>query len=269
MPGDAEYSSCPLFLVGDRWERLGGRDACRLISETDLVRGFSESPRDSVWLAHEPSWFAALASTRSRASSDRRLVVLNRVQETTHHVLAAWFRYVVVASGGVLTPRTPELLHILRAPNRDELFIGGAYDRVENVVLLYRGNVEPLLIPGAWFKAASPNPSARIDLKRLSIVDHGQTLRLGTYEISADAILYEFDENFRGRAKKRAIDTDDSLGGSIRRLRLQRGLLQTDLGLPVKTIARIERGEVTRPHTATLRRIAGRLRVPLEKLGSY
>jgi hypothetical protein len=195
--------------------------------------------------------------------------MLEPVLETTRHVLAAWFRHVVFASGGVSTLKTSEMLAVLRSSNRDELLIGGAYDRVENVVVLYRGNLEPLVIPASWFKAAAPKRPARIDLKRLSIADHGQTVRLGTYEVSADAILYEFDENYRKLAKKRAIDSDDSLGGSIRRLRLQKGLSQSDLGVPLKTVARIERGEVTKPQASTLRRIAGRLRVPLDTLGTY
>lgn len=266
-----DFSSCRLFLVGgvDQWGRAGRGDACVLRSEADLLRGFSESPKNSVWVAQTPSWLAALATRPMRASSDRRLLVLKSLQEITQHVLTTWFRYVVVARNGISMLRAPELLEVLTAPDRDELFIGGAYDHVGKVVILYRGSVEPLVVPASWFSAGERPARVRIDLHRVAVTDYGQTIQLGAYEVAADAVLYEFDEEYRKKAKKRAVATDDSLGGSIRRLRLQKGLTQSDFGLPLKTIARIERGEVKRPQNTTLRRIASRLKVSVEALGTY
>ncbi len=52
------------------------------------------------------------------------------------------------------------------------------------------------------------------------------------------------------------------LGPALRRLRLQRGLRQTDFGdLPAKTMARIERGKITRPRRRTLAAIVRKLGV--------
>jgi transcriptional regulator with XRE-family HTH domain len=63
---------------------------------------------------------------------------------------------------------------------------------------------------------------------------------------------------------------DPSLGGSIRRLRLQRGLKQSDYPtIPARTIGRIERGEVENPRLDTLQRIASRLEVAVDDLGSF
>jgi hypothetical protein len=61
-----------------------------------------------------------------------------------------------------------------------------------------------------------------------SVVDGGQTVRLGEFEAAADAILYAFDAEARRRAKQRSIEKDASFGGALRRLRLQRGLRRED-----------------------------------------
>lgn len=265
------FAAFRLFLVGGpkQWGRAGHGEACLLRSEAEVVRGFSESPRDSVWIARTPACLSALAAAPGRSRSDRRLLVFESLPEVTHHVLATWFRYVVVAKNGISVLPLPDLLEVLLAPNRDELFLGGAYDRVEKSVILYRGNMEPLVVPAAWFHSSSGAGRARVELDRLSVTDHGQTLCLGDHEIAAEAVLYEFDREYRKNAKRRALASDDSLGGAIRRLRLQKGLTQSDFGIPQKTIARIERGEVSRPQEATLRRIAKRLGVSLEALRTY
>jgi len=270
----ADFKSCQLFLVGDWGQRgrSGNRDACVVDSEADLLRGYAESPKHSVWVAHTASWFPALASSAVRGTSDRRLLVLRSLQEVAHQVLTTWFRYVVVAKDGISILKASELLEVLTAPNRDELFIGCAYDHAGKVVILYRGSVEPLIVPVSWFREGHSGGSrspGRADLENLAVTDYGQTVRLGNYEIAADAILYEFDEEYRRKARKRAVAADNSLGGSIRRLRLQKGLTQSDFGVPLKTIARIELGEVQKPQVATLRRIAKRLGVSMESLGTY
>jgi hypothetical protein len=221
-----------------------------------------------VWVTRSASRLAALAGAAAPRPGDRRLLVLGAIDEITHHVLAAWFRYVV--SGGecisLLKPR--ELFEALQAPNRSELFVGGAFDARGKVVVLYRGSLQPLVVPLDWFKKASDD--VRPDPKRLRIIDHGQTIGLGEFEAAADAILYEFDEEYRRAAKKRLIGSDRSLGGSIRRLRLQRGLRRGDFAsVPSRTIARIEGGEVRRPQRSTLEKIAARLRVPVDTLETY
>jgi hypothetical protein len=53
-------------------------------------------------------------------------------------------------------------------------------------------------------------------------------VRLDAYEAATDAILYEFDEAYRRRAKRRRLVQDRSLGGALRRLRLQKGLRRAD-----------------------------------------
>ncbi len=101
----------------------------------------------------------------------------------------------------------------------------------------------------------------------LAVTDFGQTIRLGRQEAATDAILYEFDGEYRRRAKRRQPEAARSLGGALRRLRLQKGLRQSDFpGLTAKEIARIERGEVKKPHQRTLAAIAKRIGVPAEEI---
>lgn len=94
-------------------------------------------------------------------------------------------------------------------------------------------------------------------------------MALGSFEAAADAILYEFDPAFRKRARALQRSTDITLGASLRRLRLTKGLRRDDFpNLSSKEVARIERNQV-KPRASTLRVIASALRVPVRDLGSY
>lgn len=48
-------------------------------------------------------------------------------------------------------------------------------------------------------------------------------IRLGKYEAASDALLYEYDADYRRRKAKERIVAEQGLGASIRRLRKQRG----------------------------------------------
>jgi hypothetical protein len=111
-----------------------------------------------------------------------------------------------------------ELMEVLASPGREELFIGGAVDKERGAVLLYRGSVEPLVVPLRWFRNGASKATA--DPDSFEVTDSGQTVKLGAFEASTDAILYEFDPEYRRRARKRALYEDSSFGASVRRLRL-------------------------------------------------
>ena len=103
------------------------------------------------------------------------------------------------------------------------------------------------------------------------MTDFGQTVRLGRYEAAADAILYEFDPDYRRRISRVRKQSERTFGASLRRLRKQRGLRREDFEPDVtgKTIARIEQGVVLKLHQKTLDVIARRLRVTPDEIGSY
>jgi hypothetical protein len=157
---------------------------------------------------------------------------------------------------------------VLGAANREDLFVGVAAAPADAAVVLYRGNLEPMIVPLTWFRTRPGGPKP--DTADLAITDSGQTVRLGEYEAATDAILYEFDTAYRRRAKKREMERDDSFGGALRRLRLQKGLRRSDFdGITAKEIARIERGEVKRPHPRTVAILAKRLGVPAREIPTY
>ena len=189
-------------------------------------------------------------------------------EDISHHLFSALFRYVVTASAKVRLLPSEELVRALASPNREDLFIGGAVDKERGAVLLYRGTVDPLVVPLSWFSDRASE--TKVDPGRFEVADYGQTVKLGAFEAAADAILYEFDASFRRAAKKRALQKGKSLGSAIRRLRLQRGLRRSDFPkLTEKEIARIERNEVKRPRTRTLDAIAEMLGVSTDELTSY
>ncbi len=160
-----------------------------------------------------------------------------------------------------------ELIEILEAPNAEDLFIGGVVDADDGQLVLFRGNFNRVVVPLRWFRRRKGGPTP--DPTDFEVIDGGQTVRLGDYEAAASAILYDVDPAARRRMKAAERRGDDSLGGALRRLRLERGLRREEFGaLSAKTIARIERGEV-QPRAETLRVIARRLGVKPGEVQSY
>ena len=108
------------------------------------------------------------------------------------------------------------------------------------------------------------------DFDRLALTDYGHTVELGDYEASTDAILYEADPEYRKLLKKHRKKSEKSFGASLARLRLQKRLKRSDFApLAVKTIARIERSEIEKPHGKTLDIIAQRLGVAAEQIETF
>jgi DNA-binding Xre family transcriptional regulator len=197
-----------------------------------------------------------------------RLLLLERAGTARREILHARFRVVIAPDDGTRLLPTEEMADVLSDEHAEDFFIGGVVDRDDKALVLYRGNFEPLLVPLEWFKAKPRRP--RPDFDALALTDSGNTVRLGDYEAGADAILYEFDADARRRMREREIRKDTSFGGSLRRLRLQKGLSRSDFApLSSKTIARIERGDVEAPRGETLDEVARHLGVPAGDIGSY
>ena len=261
------------FLVveprGHAARELARLDVDRLRTKSEIRNALERSGRGVVWVA--PSLAAVqllLAALAGHSKGDQRLLSLGPANSARHSLLHAIFRFVVSADEGIRMLPLDELADVLGAANREDLFVGVAAAAADGAVVLYRGNLEPLIIPLAWFRTRPGGPKP--DTGDLEITDSGQTVRLGEYEAGADAILYEFDAAYRRRAKKREMERDDSFGGALRRLRLQKGLRRNDFdGITSKEIARIERGEVKKPHPRTVAVLAKRLGVPAQAIRTY
>lgn len=225
--------------------------------------------RGAVWIAPGASAVGLLVGLSGRPSGgDQRLLVVKGAEGARHEFFHALFRYVVAGNGHVALLPVEEMAEVLASDDRENLFIGVAADAKDRTVILYRGTIEPLLVPAAWFRGRPGGPKA--DLSKLAVTDFGQTIRLGEFEAASDALLYEFDAEYRRRARKRSLAEDASFGGALRRLRLQKGLGRGDFpGVTEKEVARIERGEVKTPNAHTLAVLAQRLGVAPDEIATF
>lgn len=225
--------------------------------------------RPTYWVASRAASLKPLVDHAGDIRGDHRLVLLDEVREGRGAVLRVLFRSVILADEVGLLP-IDELLCALTSPDRDRLFIGGAVDAEDGVVLLHRADLgkPPLLVPFAWFTPSGDGTAP--DFARFAVVDYGTAVQLGDYEASATAILYEFDAEYRRQARRELAQADDSFGAALRRLRLQKGLSRVDFpGVSDKQIARIERGETDQPRRATLELIARALGVQPDDIATY
>jgi hypothetical protein len=237
-----------------------------ILRSSSEVRDAFETSR-AMWIASTGAMKHHLAALAGSPKSDHRLFVSGRVVGVRRELLHALFQFVVAPEDGVTLLPALQIAEVLASPQREDLFIGGSVDKADRVVVLYRGNLESLVVPLNWFPTCG---GASADATDFEVTDFGQTVRLGPFEAAADAVLYEFDAEARRRSKLRSITEDSSFGGSLRRLRLQRGLRRDEFeGISAKSIARIERGEVVKPHRRTVTRLAEILRVPPDELNAY
>ncbi len=256
----------PVFLLGKRrapFEQLS-REVLR--SAADVRKAYAKTRR-ALWVVVDGDALALLMSARVPSDTFHRVLLLERATTARRELLHAHFRVVVAPDDDVLLLPPNELVDVMRDERRDDLFIGGVVDREDAALVLYRGNLDRLVVPLEWFEA---RPKARPSFSAFAIIDGGQTVKLGAYEVAADAILYAFDSDARRRMKGRALEQDSSFGGAVRRLRLQKGLSRADFRpISAKTIARIERGDVEAPRGHTLGAIAKHLGVKPEEIESY
>ena len=260
-----------LFLVDDRAHAAGPfarMHATVVSSADDMAEAFKQHGRGSVWIAPHAACLGVLSAVLVGTPADRRLLLLERVSSARRELLRARFRILVEAGEGVRLLANEELSEVIASPQRRDLFIGGTVDRDDSAIVLFRGDLEPMVVPLAWFRPSGDG--TRPDPDGFDVADSGQTVRLGAYEAATDAILYDFDAEYRRRARANALAEDESFGASVKRLRLQRGLGRGDFrGVNAKEVARIERGEVREPHRKTLASLANALGVDVDELGTF
>lgn len=241
----------------------------QVVSRPTDVSASVEASARIIWILTRTSHFAEFITYWASRPKPRRLLSLRALDNARVEVLRALFERVVVKQEDVCLLGSDELAEVMAAENAADLFIGGRVDHDDEVIVLYRGNLDSIVVPFAAFRSRPDGP--RPDFDELGIIDFGQTIRLGRYEASADAVLYEVDREYRRRAKKARLQQDPSLGACLRRLRLQKGLTLADFSPDVteKEVGRIERGEVERPRLETLEKIARRLGVAVGEIESY
>ena len=153
--------------------------------------------------------------------------------------------------------------------------VGSGQESPKGQIVRGRQLAEALRAGGyvVYFRHAATNSdqvdAEKPDFARCELTDYGDTIRFGDYEATAEAILYEQDPEYRRRAKKVRRAEDQTFGGSLRRLRLQRGLRRSELGISEKEVARLERGEIGKPHEGTLAILAKHLGVRTNEIHGF
>lgn len=238
-------------------------------SASELRRELTKPIRGALWISYDKSLTQELLKSVTRpGASLGEAVIVHSLAANSIAALCSCFTHLAFSGDGTfLEPE--ELTEALQADNRRDLFIGGLVDHSTKTVTLWRGDLESLTVPYSAFPESGDG--IKPDFTRVKVTDYGQTIRLGTYEAATDAILYEFDPDYRRRIKKERRASEQSFGASLRRLRSQRGLSRDDFEpeIAAKTVARIEFGEVTKVQKKTLEALAKRLAVSPEEIGSY
>jgi DNA-binding XRE family transcriptional regulator len=251
-------------LAGGEWPGVPG--ARKVRSKNDVLHAYADSAH-ALWVAPGTGGLDVLAKALRVGRPRHGLVALEKVTEGRRVLLDALFSVVVEPGHGTRILPVDQLREVLASDDRQDLFIAARAIPEDDALVLFRGDLRSLIVPLSSLARRKGGPIP--DPEDVAVTDYGQTIRLGAYEVAADALLYELDPEARRRARKRAVASEESLGGSIRRLRLQRGLTLHDFpAVSAKTVGRIERGEV-QPRSATLAKIARQLRVSPEELATY
>lgn len=256
-------------LLEDPW--LGDRLlVCR--NREEIGRALDDEPRRTLWLSHSVSLTDALLEMLVEGGICLReagLILLAPPRPASVPVLSALFGKVLGAAPSFRWLPVEELVEVLAAPDEArQHVIGGAVDAEQQSIVLVRGDFSLTLATFSQFEPAGDGTAPEFD--NPAFTDYGHTIVLGDYEASVDAILYETDPDYRRALNRKRRREERTLGGSLRRLRKQRGLAQKDFApLTAKTIARIERNEVETPHRGTMSIIASRLGVKPEEISSF
>ena len=258
-------------------DQLGKTEAVVCKTKESVLKALERTDVNSLWISCRSEQTEELAKTlvesisesTQRRASFGNLLTLEAANADVRPTLEGLFGHVVGVSRHFKKLPVEELTEVLSsAPNeRRDVFIGGLLNIKFGTLVLVRGNLERVIVPLSMFR---PSGRATPDFSKFELGDYGHTLRFGDYEATADVVLWEVDPDYRKRAKAKERTQAKGFGPSLRRLRKQRGLSQSDFpNVARKTISRIEKGGVEKPHGVTLNRIVKALGVLPEKIETY
>jgi len=262
---------------GGKYRDFLGKNVYLCHTADEIGRIYDKQLQGLTWISHARRYTDELVKTigrrqalMSRLRRGECLLTVAPPRPESIPTLHGLFRLILGDSPAYRWLPKKELAEVLLEQTGDlsEFVIAAAADLVTKTLSLVRGNCQQLVVPFSLFPPSGDG--TKPDFAKLQVTDYGRTIGFGAYEASADAILYETDPRYRKRVNCQRAACDQSFGASLRRLRKQRRLGRADFApLAAKTIARIERNEIDKPHGNTLQQIADRLGVPPGAVGAY
>jgi hypothetical protein len=171
-------------------------------TELDLRSFIGQASRDSVWVSYSKELTEVLVKYAATAPCKMgKGVFVHPIELKMVPVLLSLFHRIAFATDGEFI-QAAELAEVLQSNHCANLLIGGFVNDANKTITLWRGNLESLTVPFSAFPKSGNGTGP--DFTSFSIVDCGQTVKLGDYEAAVDAILYENDVEYRREiAKKR------------------------------------------------------------------
>jgi hypothetical protein len=264
-----------IFVVKQPMIAMPRVSGVRFLSNPSTVHGVLIEPRKTVdwkkatWLAVDLS-SADMLLGEVREQKPRffgRLAVLERATPSIVALGTKYFTTVVTQPGLIWLPNH-QVIRTINSDDAADRVVAGMVDKDAGNLLLYRGDLQPVVAP---LDSIKPRLGVEPNFNDFEIIDWGHSLRFGEFEASVDSILYENDADYRRRIRQRRHADEKTFGASLRRLRRQREMRQSDFepDVAAKTIARLENDEVEKPHGQTLQRIADALGVAPEEIETY
>ena len=257
-----------------RFHRMKIRGAVLCRGREEIAKTMRRVTQQSLWISFQQRTtddvLRSIQECQHRRGRMYGLVAVEPPRPKSVPGLASCFRRLVGTAPDSKFLPMDELLDVVSAPPSKAagLFIAGVADMESETLALTRGNLKTVTAPFSIFQPSGTGVSP--DFSRLSLADYGHTVRLGEYEASSDAILYEVDPEYRRKIRKQQLADEKTFGASLRRLRILRKVSRDDFPpLSAKTISRIERNEVEKPHGETLQIVAERLNVDPEEIETY
>jgi len=261
------------FVVGRKSQKhrwFSDLNAVWLASRGDIRRVVPQAKRGDLWIVSSQHYMEHLLKAIHWPLSNRLgdLLVLDTLRYAMVEALHSIFYHIALTGDKQTVLPCEQLVTVLLSDEKKDLFISGVIDETSETLTLWRGDRTSMVVPLSTFRPTGLG--VHPDWNRFEIIDFGQTLQFGDYQAGSDAVLYEFDIEYRRRLNLSRRNREKGFGPGLRRLRKQRGLRRNQFpGLNAKTVARIERGEVTDVHTRTRNILADRLGVPSEEIESY
>lgn len=204
----------------------------------------------------------------STSNPKRALLISDIVKkQVDHSIFRKFFDPVIVISENHVLIPTNELVEVLKTSHPEDYCIAINVNSDAKLVTFIRGDMDTITLPFKTIKEWSKKEKVKFDEPLID--DYGQTVYLGDFDMAFDAILYEYDKNYRKRLLKKRREEDKSFGACFRRLRLQKGMSQEDFQevISARQLGRIEsEGETKEVTKEKLSQVVG---VPIDEILTY